>query len=205
MKSKDQLEHALLDLRLEHRQVNAPASIGVRLRVAARAQSDRQRSRRINWLFATAACVVLTLAVALFRPPSWHARPAEQAGREASLDNPKVSTTMPTVDAKNAKPASHFPYRVLRHPVLRGPVDAKFIALPSSVTLPDPVATTLVRVRIRTLDLRQLGVDVPELFSSGTTMAEFALGEDGLARAVRFIPPASSDEERTARQVRELP
>lgn len=205
MKSKEQLEHALLDLRLEHRQVNAPASIGVRLRAAARAQSDRQRSLRSIWLFATAACVVLTLAVALYRPVSWHARPTEQVGRKAPLDYPEVSETMPAVDARNAKPASDLSSRVLRHPVLRGPVAAKFITLPASVTLPDPVATTLVRVRICTLDLRQLGVDVPELFASGTVMAEFALGEDGLARAVRLIEPGSSAEERTSQRVRELP
>jgi hypothetical protein len=84
-------------------------------------------------------------------------------------------------------------------------VAAEFIALPSSVTLPDAVETTLVRVRIRTLDLRQLGVGVPELFASGTAMAEFALGEDGLARAVRLIEPGSSAEERTSQRVGELP
>ncbi len=67
-----------------------------------------------------------------------------------------------------------------------------FIPLPSSAGLPPPQETSLLRVRMQESELRQFGLEVPEPFSTRYTQVEFAVGEDGLARAVRFIQPASS-------------
>jgi hypothetical protein len=66
------------------------------------------------------------------------------------------------------------------------------IPLPSSAGLPPPQATSLLRVRLQESELRQFGLEFSEPFSTRYTQVEFVVGEDGLARAVRFVQPAST-------------
>lgn len=67
-----------------------------------------------------------------------------------------------------------------------------FIPLPASAGLPPPEQTSLLRVRLQESDLRQLGLELPESLSTRYTQVEFVVGEDGLARAIRFIQPVTS-------------
>jgi hypothetical protein len=62
-----------------------------------------------------------------------------------------------------------------------------FIALPGSETLPVPVAPHILRVRISKGELRQFGFEAPPPMMAEFVRADFMLGEDGLARAVRLI------------------
>lgn len=165
MKSNEQLEHALAELRREQRQGSGPAFIGARLRAAVRQRSD-QRRRRVFLRWAAAACSLFLLAAALQRPFS----PGVPAHRAAS--------------GREAPATSGDPGK------------SGFIALPTSAALPEAIETTLVRVRIRKGDLRQFGLDVPEPAVADMAQAEFALGEDGLARSVRLIEPGSSSDRR---------
>jgi hypothetical protein len=64
---------------------------------------------------------------------------------------------------------------------------ADFVVLPASFALPPPSATTIVRLELRKSDLRQYGFDVPPPVESELVSADFVVGEDGLARAVRLI------------------
>jgi hypothetical protein len=72
---------------------------------------------------------------------------------------------------------------------------AAFLSLPSSAVLPPAAATTYVCVRLHKGDLRHFGVDIPEADAKQIVEAEFVLGDDGLARAVRLGGPfyASGD------------
>jgi hypothetical protein len=65
---------------------------------------------------------------------------------------------------------------------------ADFIPLPASEGLPQAYALSLVRMRIEQSSLQQYGLEVPAENASRTLLAEFAVGEDGLPRAIRIIP-----------------
>jgi len=62
-----------------------------------------------------------------------------------------------------------------------------YIELPASAGLPAPTATAILRVQLRKADLRQYGLDVPPSEDAELMMADFVVGEDGLARAVRLV------------------
>jgi hypothetical protein len=65
---------------------------------------------------------------------------------------------------------------------------ADFIPLPASEGLPPAVALSLVRMRIEQNSLQQYGLEIPAENTSRTLLAEFAVGEDGLPRAIRILP-----------------
>jgi hypothetical protein len=71
-----------------------------------------------------------------------------------------------------------------------------FIPLPSSAGLPPPEETCLLRVRLQRFELRQFGLELPDALSTQYTQVEFVVGEDGLARAVRFVQPSLSGSRR---------
>jgi hypothetical protein len=83
------------------------------------------------------------------------------------------------------------PFRRGRAPQPEAAPPSAFLLLPSSAVLPPPSNTTYVCVRLHKEDLRQFGVDIPEVDAKQIVQAEFALGDDGLARAVRLIGPFS--------------
>jgi hypothetical protein len=66
---------------------------------------------------------------------------------------------------------------------------AAFLSLPCSAVLPPSADTTYVCVRLHKEDLRQFGIDIPEVDAKQIVQTEFALGDDGLARAVRLVGP----------------
>ena len=67
--------------------------------------------------------------------------------------------------------------------------EAAFLSLPSATVLPASPNTTYVRIRLHRSDLRQFGLDISEIDEKQIVQAEFALGDDGLARAVRLVDP----------------
>jgi hypothetical protein len=63
----------------------------------------------------------------------------------------------------------------------------EFIDLPGSETLPEPLQTSILRVRVLKGELRQFGFDVPPPAAAELIRADFVVGDDGLARAVRLV------------------
>ncbi len=63
----------------------------------------------------------------------------------------------------------------------------QFVALPGSETLPPPMQTSVLRMEMRKSDLRQFGFDIPPPLAAEVVQADFVVGDDGLARAVRFV------------------
>ncbi len=85
-------------------------------------------------------------------------------------------------------PVSHFDKSKVRVES-RGPAEelAGFIALPGSQALPEPSEWVIVRLKMTKQELRTYGLNVPAPMESDLVMAEFVVGEDGLARSVHLV------------------
>jgi hypothetical protein len=66
-------------------------------------------------------------------------------------------------------------------------VVSDFIALPSAELLPAPREVRVWRVRIARGELAQYGFNVPPTKAADLIYADFAVGEDGLPREIRFV------------------
>ncbi len=66
-------------------------------------------------------------------------------------------------------------------------ITTEFIPVPGSETLPAPLETSILRVRVPKGELRQYGFDVPPPDAGEMVGADFVVGDDGLARAVRLV------------------
>ena len=62
-----------------------------------------------------------------------------------------------------------------------------FVPLPVSEGLPTAAELRIVRIRLRGSDLQQYGLQAPADVPAQTMLAEFAVGEDGLPRAIRIV------------------
>jgi hypothetical protein len=63
----------------------------------------------------------------------------------------------------------------------------EFVPLPVSEGLPTAAELSVVRIRLRGSDLQQYGLETPADAVAHTVLAEFAVGEDGLPRAIRIV------------------
>jgi hypothetical protein len=63
----------------------------------------------------------------------------------------------------------------------------EFVALPGSQALPPPMETTVLRMQLRKGELREYGFEIEPPLASEFVQADFIVGDDGLARAVRFV------------------
>jgi hypothetical protein len=81
------------------------------------------------------------------------------------------------------------PFRITKDPETEPTSLTAFLSLPFGPVLAPSSNTTYVCVRLQKGDLRQFGIDIPEIDAKQIVQAEFALGEDGLARAVRLVGP----------------
>jgi hypothetical protein len=167
MRASEHLSAALEEIKREHRELEAPTFLQTRLQGAARRSTLPSTSVRWRWSWIAVATAMTLLALA-----------ATELVRKGMERHARYSgSVVATQSEQQALP-------------LRA---AEFVALPASQTLPEPLETTRLQVRVRIGDLRQWGVDVPELFSSEYAQAEFLVGEDGLARAVRVIRVKSAE------------
>jgi hypothetical protein len=64
---------------------------------------------------------------------------------------------------------------------------ADFVPLPASEGLPSASEISLVRMQIKGSALQQYGLEIPVEAAPRTVLAEFAVGQDGLPRAIRII------------------
>ena len=72
--------------------------------------------------------------------------------------------------------------------LVRAPGDRElpeFVTVPSGEFLPAPAATAVLRLKLRRADLREYGFQVDPAVASEVIDADFMVGDDGLARAVR--------------------
>jgi hypothetical protein len=76
-------------------------------------------------------------------------------------------------------------------PVIRRarPVETmtEFVTVPGTETLSAAVEVSVLRVEVRKGDLRPYGFDVPPGVAAELVRADFVIGDDGVARAVRLV------------------
>lgn len=179
----DELDEILAELRKQHQQSKTPPFLEARLRAAARSGRTALLARR--WGLALAASLIAGLVI-------WRTnQPSQLPGLQARRPEPARQT-----DVAAARPADPVAIGAKAAPKIRVRAAARtqprefvteFINLPGSETLPAPLQTSILRVHVLKGELRQFGFEVPPPAAAELIRADFVVGDDGLARAVRLV------------------
>jgi hypothetical protein len=197
-----QLDEALEQLGREHRAIGAPDSLQRVLYAAAENRKAAIGKPRMQfpWAWAAVAILLALFAAAgvIWRSLQTHQPQTQQA---QSLPAPQVSpeplhsspvTARPSIGSRAEQVREAVKARAtLRHPSppeapTSSSLDA-FVPLPVSEGLPTAAELSIVRIRLRGSDLQQYGLQTPADALAQTMLAEFAVGEDGLPRAIRIV------------------
>jgi hypothetical protein len=189
--TNNQLDEALKELGREHRAIDAPESLQHALYAAAKSRNAVLGKPRLYFTWASAAVATLLTVVALagvvWRSLQTH-QPQTQQTHSLPVapvnTEPLHSSSIPMRQAARSR-------RALRHPSpptspTSSSLDA-FVPLPVSEGLPTAAELSIVRIRLRASDLQQYGLQTPADSLAQTMLAEFAVGEDGLPRAIRIV------------------
>jgi hypothetical protein len=180
MRDDSKLTEAFRALDDIEREDGVSPTVEARLRAQVRLLAAARRQQRVRNALAMAAAVIVTASGVLIA--SWRVN-----APQGSAPAPSPS---PSADAAEAIDAT------------------EFMPLPySSVPTMDG---QIVRLEVPRAALASFGLMPPEAIdvdaSRGTVLADVIVGEDGLARAVRFIRPArEKPQERAKPQEREQP
>ena len=149
----------------------APAWVEERLVGELRRQSRVRRRNR--WLGGGAAAVAACLGVTLWVRTAPVVPPpmARVAGPAASA--PKAASLTPAYD-----PGAE---------VAMNEAAINFYPLPDADDLPPIESATIVRVQLPLSSLRLMGLPVSDDRAAESIQADMLLGQDGLARGVRFV------------------
>ena len=195
-----QLNEVLDELGREHRAVTAPDSLERVLCAAVDSRKAAVEKSGMRFAWAWAAVAIL-LAVVAAAGVIWQTQKTHQAQQARSIPAPRVSPEQlpPSPGRKrlSVQPKSALVRAVVKPRVpLRAPSSSRapasssldeFVPLPVSEGLPTAAALSIVRMRLRGSDLQQYGLEAPADALAHTMLAEFAVGEDGLPRAIRIV------------------
>ena len=199
MNTDKELAEILAEIGRDHRAMDAPESLEPALRAAADVRKDADGIRRLRRGWAWAAAIVLLAAVAA-AGVMWQSRHEQTRGQQAG------SAPMPAAKPEPIQPSAQVPegQSVLSKTARAGGAAVaslghsprrrsswssldEFVPLPVSEGLPPATELTVVRTRLRGSDLQQYGLGAPPEAVAQTLQAEFAVGEDGLPRAIRIV------------------
>jgi type IV secretory pathway VirB10-like protein len=201
-----QLDEVLEELGREHRALDAPDSLERALYAASESRKSSPEKAHMQFPWVWAAVAVL-LAVVAVGGVIWRSRQAPhtqqpQTEQAHSLPvaprvSPKSLRPSPVPARKSVEPKAEPVRKALkaRAPLPpSSPTEAPtvssldaFVPLPASEGLPAPAELSIVRIRLRGSDLQQYGLQTPADALAQTMLAEFAVGEDGLPRAIRIV------------------
>lgn len=188
---EETLKAILGDLGREHRSVEAPAHLErlLGLDVERVAGSARRAQVRRNWAWgvglALAACVLLS--VIAWRAGHGHSGTMQQVQvvPHQAQTPLRALNSDPTSQKRRVERPRHTPPRTPLSPEETSFAD--FVPLPASEGLPTASEISLVRMRIQGSALQQYGLEIPPEAGPRALLAEFAVGEDGLPRAIRIV------------------
>jgi hypothetical protein len=180
----------------------APARVEAALLAALRAQHHpapackAERRQWPSWRFAAVAAALLLL---VFAGIAWQDFKAKEQPQEASSPAPLSSPTPPILTANNDVVNAPSPVRatVRRVPPRRNvrlpaapPREgaAPFYSLVEDGQMAPLESGRIVRIEVPTATLVKLGVPLTETTLTQPVQADLLLGQDGLARAIRFVP-----------------
>lgn len=176
----------------------APAYCEVRLLEAFRAERGRNRRKDwAPWMAAAAALIVAAGASLLWRHASSSARRAPEraavsvsAPPSSPAQLPPALTAPPPSRSAPVSPGRLHAAGTGKAVAADGPAEelADFIPLPFADQDAPLGSGEVVRIRLSEADLGLLGVPVSEDAGGRSLTADVVIGEDGVARAIRFMP-----------------
>jgi len=207
--TEKQLDEVLDELGREHRAVGAPDSLQGVLYAAAESRKAGVGEAGVQFPWAWAAVAALLVVVA-GAGVIWRSLETRQTEQARSLPAPQVTASQvgpaplhaSPVTARQGVESNAGPVREAvktRGPVRHASPQASprqaptvssldaFVPLPASEGLPPAAELSIVRMRLRGSDLQQYGLQTPADAMAQTMLAEFAVGDDGLPRAIRIV------------------
>jgi len=183
----EHVERALKALREASRNVQAPEHIEICLRQAFRSQHARRPSRVRSWAGAALAATMLIAALVTFLLAS-AMRLEAPAPRLASIAPPapvlrsqKTEVKLARAPAvRRAKPKAVVPQHDTE-------VVTDFFRIPYTPAFTQMDRGQLIRVRVPATSMRNFGLPVREERMFDRIRADVLVGEDGIARAIRFV------------------
>jgi hypothetical protein len=202
MMNDRKLDEVLAELGREHRAMDVPETLERVLCAAASSRKDlfRMPRSRFTWALVAAAILLAGIATGL---TLWQSRKNLQP-----MDQPAQSVPAPSHGLQPNFATAPVPVRQdlhLNSALVRKvrPIRVnlpgsslkqstwnsldEFVALPVSEGLPAAAELSVVRVKLRGSDLQQYGLQAPADGRAQPLLAEFAVGEDGLPRAIRIV------------------
>lgn len=196
-----ELNEVLNELGREHRAVSAPDSLERVLCAAvdSRKAAAAKPGMRLTWALAAVAILLAAVAAGVI----WRAQKTHQSQQARAIPAPKPHfspellppspgpahlTARPKSAPVRASAKAHVPLRA--HSPAEAPTPSsldEFVPLPASEGLPTAAALSIVRMKLRGSDLQQYGLQAPADAFARPLLAEFAVGEDGLPRAIRIV------------------
>ncbi len=156
----------------------APAYVEQGLMAAFR-QRSRARRRNMWWMGSGAAAIAAVVVVALWIQPA----PRKSGPAVANA----VASQPPNAMRPATEPIFQPAVRIRKTVARPRPAAMSFYPLPDTEALPPLETATVIRVQLPMSSLRLMGFQINEDRASERIEADVLLGQDGLARGVRFV------------------
>jgi hypothetical protein len=169
--SEDRVTEALRALRRADSELEIDGEAEVRTLLKFRRQRRRRRLRGVAWGSAIAAVLVVSM---LYRPAP-EARHVIVAASVAAVEVSRPPTAVVAPPAKR------------RSVPKREPEEVVTPFFPLMVSAPPFESGLLVRMTVPASAMRNVGFDVSEEHLSDPVLADVLVGQDDLARAIRFV------------------
>ena len=147
--------------------------------VAELRRRSRARHTKMWWSISAVAAIAAGMAVLIWMRPA----PSKSAALIASVNVPELPQAVEPL----AFPAAPKSQTIRSVPARRAKGSVSFYALPSASELPPVENAMVVRVQLPMSSLRLMGLLVSEESSAERIQADVLVGQDGLARGVRFV------------------
>ncbi len=176
------LDSALAELRSEYSQEQPGAHVQDAL-----FRAQRERGARRSWLRYGAAALVVGLGI---WSSTRHRAPVavtHSPVAAAPVTPPVQERTVVAENSSEAKPRPRVRRKSLRVRAAEVPPDPPFMAIPYAPPISENDRVEVYRVRMPRATVAGYGLPIEPGFLGGSVTADLAVGNDGIARAVRFV------------------
>ena len=201
MSTDREVNEILAEIGREHRAINAPERLQPVLCAAVAERKRPQTTSGAQRAWAWAVAVIL-LAAIVGVSVLWQTRISHRAQAQQAGSMPKARQSAAPTQASTSEEIQRVPLKTAqlhstarKHAAIREASSRQrasnsldeFVPLPVSEGLPTSAELRVVRMKLRGSDLQQYGLQTPVDAAGQTMLAEFAVGEDGLPRAIRIL------------------
>jgi len=178
------LDSALDELRSEYSQEQPGAHVQDAI---FRAQRER-RARRF-WLQYGAAAAALVIGISIWSSARHRAPVAvtHSPVAAAPVTRPVQERTVVAENSSEAKPGPRVRRKSSTVRAAEVPPDPPFMAIPYAPPISENDRVEVYRVRMPRATVAGYGLPIEPGFLGGSVTADLAVGNDGIARAVRFV------------------